>query len=69
MFVIAKKIKELFARTFNGNSARVRCVSSTTVVINIMLLDWLRRKRTKHDNTKRRNLKLVTFFALWNNTH
>ena len=37
MFVIAKKIKELFAPTLNGIAASVRCVSSIIVVLNAKL--------------------------------
>ena len=46
----SKKIKKLFVPTLNGMTARVRCVSSTTVVVNAKLLDWLWRKRTKKKN-------------------
>ena len=48
MFVKAKKIKKLYVPTLNGMTARVRCVFSTTVVVNAKLLDWLWRKRTKN---------------------
>ena len=34
MFVMAKKIKELFASTLNRIPASVRCVSSMIVVVN-----------------------------------
>ena len=37
MFVMAKKIKELFASTLNGITASVRCVSSIIVVLNAKL--------------------------------
>ena len=33
MFVMAKKIRELFASTLNGITARVRCVSSMAIVL------------------------------------
>ena len=42
----SKKIKELFAPTLNGTTARVRCVSSMIVVVNAKWLSWLRRRRT-----------------------
>ena len=34
MFVMAEKIKELFASTLNGITASVICVSSMIVVLN-----------------------------------
>ena len=37
MFVIAKKIKELFASTLNRIAANVRCVSSMIVILNAKL--------------------------------
>ena len=37
MFVIAKKIKELFASTLNEITATVKCVFSITVVLNAKL--------------------------------
>ena len=48
MFVMAKKIKELFASTLNGIAASVRCMSSMIVVLNPKLLDYLQRTRTKN---------------------
>ena len=47
MFVMAKKIKELFASTFNGIAASVRCVSSMMVVLNAKLTRWERISPTK----------------------
>ena len=43
MFVMAKKIKELFAFTLKENLviARVRCVSSIIVVLNAKLSDLI----------------------------
>ena len=51
----SKKIKELFVPNLNGITARVRCVSSTTVVVNAKLHDRLRRLRTEKDDGERRN--------------
>ena len=59
-----KKINELFAPTLIGITATVRCVSSTTVVLNVTLRHQLWHKRAKKDYEKRRNLKLVTFFCV-----
>ena len=39
MFLMAKKIKELFASILNGITASVRYVSSMTVVLNAKLPD------------------------------
>ena len=47
MFVISEIIKELFALILNRITARIRCVSSTTVVLNAKLLDRLLRTLTK----------------------
>ena len=41
MFVMAKKIKELFASTLNGITTSVRCVFSIIVVINAKLAQLL----------------------------
>ena len=41
MFVMAKKIKELFASTLNGILASVRCVSSMIVVLNVKFVRLL----------------------------
>ena len=47
MFVMAKKIKELFASTLAGIPISVRCVSSMIVVLTLDLLNRLRRTQTK----------------------
>ena len=44
-----KKIKELFASTLNGTTARVKCVSSIIVVLN----GKLTRLIAAHTNKKR----------------
>ena len=48
MFVIAKKIKELFASTLHGISISVRSVSSIIVILNAKFA----RLRTAHANKK-----------------
>ena len=61
MFVIAKKIKELFTPTLNGIAARVKCVSSTTVVAKSKLLKHTKttgNKETRSDFLPRLNNKL-----------
>ena len=56
MFVMAKKIKQLFTSTLNGLTASVRCVSSMIVVLNSKLA------RLK-DGEKRRSPTRVLCFA------
>ena len=63
MFVMAKKIKELFASTLNGITARVRCVSSIIVVLNAKLTQLIAVHANKKDGEKRRSLTTVPFFA------
>ena len=41
MFVMAKKIKELFASTLNRIPASVKCVSSIIVVLNVKFVRLL----------------------------
>ena len=48
MFVMANKIKELFASTLNGITASVRCVSSVIVVQNAKLPGYLGCTQTKN---------------------
>ena len=58
MFVTAKKIKSCSPEI----AGSVRCVSSTLVVLDARLPDWLRRKRTKDDGEKgiNTNIKLMS---------
>ena len=51
VFVIAKN-KEFFISILNIIAASVRWVSSTQVVLNTKLTDWLRRTQTKEDDEK-----------------
>ena len=63
MFVITKKIKELFASTLNGIAASVRCVSSMIVVINAKLTRLIAAHAKKKYGEKRRSPTRVPFFA------
>ena len=63
MFVMAKKIKELFASTLNGIPASVRYVSSMTVVLNAKLPRLIAAHMNKKDSDKRKSPKRVPFFA------
>ena len=58
----SKIIKEMLAPTLNRIAVRVKCVSSTAVVVNAELLDRLRREQTKKTVGKR-----GTFLAWSNN--
>ena len=53
MFVMAKKIEELFASTLNGIPASVRCVSSMIVVLNFKFALLLAAHANKKDGEKR----------------
>ena len=55
----SKKCNKLFIPSWNGIAASVRCLSSTLVILNAKLLDYLRRMQTKEDGEKRRNPKTV----------
>ena len=56
MFVMANKIKELFASTFNGITASVRCVSSIIVVLNARLTQLIaahaNKKAVRNEETR-----------------
>ena len=66
MFVMANKIKELFASTLNGITASVRCVSSMIVVLNDKLARLVASHANKKDHEKRRSPARVPFFASQN---
>ena len=55
MFVIAKKIKELFTSTLNRIAASVRCVSSMIIVLNAQLTRLIAAQANKKDGEKRRS--------------
>ena len=63
MFVMAKKIKELFTPTLNGISASVRCVSSMVVILNAKFAQLLAAYANKKDSEKRRSPTRVSCFA------
>ena len=63
MFVIAKKIKELFASTLNGIPISVRCVSSMIVFLNAKFARLLAARANKKDGEKRGSLTSVPCFA------
>ena len=63
MFVMAKKIKELFTSTLNGITASVRCVSSIIVVLNAKFARLLAAHANKKDGEKRRSPTRVPCFA------
>ena len=64
MFVIAKKIKELFASTLNGIPISVRCVSSTMIVVlNAKFARLLAAHANKKAGEKRRSPKKVPCLA------
>ena len=63
MFVMAKKIKELFTSTLNGIPASVRCVSSIIVVLNAKLTRLIAAHSNKKDGEKRKSPKRVPFFC------
>ena len=63
MFVMAKKIKELFASTLNGIPASVRCVSSVTVVLNAKFARLIAAHTNKKSGEKRRSPTRVPCFA------
>ena len=52
MFVMAKKIKELFVSTLNEVTASVRCVSSMIVVLNAKLTRLIAAHANKKDSEK-----------------
>ena len=63
MFLMAKKIKELFASILNGITASVRYVSSMTVVLNAKLPRLIAAHMNKKDGEKRRSPTRVSLFA------
>ena len=63
MFVMAKKIEEVFASTFNGIPASVRCVTSMIVVLNAKFARLLAAHVTEEDCEKRRSPTRVPCFA------
>ena len=63
MFVMTKKIKELFASTLTGITASVRCVSSMIVVLNAKFARLLAAHANKKDGEKRRSPTRVPCFA------
>ena len=63
MFVMAKKIKELFASTLNGIPASVRCVSSIIVVLNAKFARLLLAHANKKDGEKLGSPTTVPCFA------
>ena len=63
MFVMAKKLKELFASTLNGITARVKCVSSMIVVLNAKFSRLLVAHANKKDGEERRSPTIVSCFA------
>ena len=63
MFVMAKKIKELFASTLNKITASVRCVSSIVVILNAKLTRLIAAHANKKDNEKRKSSRRVLFFC------
>ena len=62
VFVIAKKLKKLFASTLNRITASVRCVSSIIVVLNADLSQLIAAHANKKDSEKRKSPKRVPFF-------
>ena len=63
MFVIAKKIKELFTSTLNRKPASVKCVSSIMIGLNAKFAPLLAAHANKKAGEKRRTLTGVTCFA------
>ena len=61
MFVMAKKIEELFAFTLNRITASVRCVSPITVVRNAKLTRLIAAHANKKDSEKGKSLKSAVF--------
>ena len=61
MFVMAKKINELFASALNGIAASVRYVSSIIVVLNAKLTRLVAAHANKKGGVKRRNQTKVPF--------
>ena len=59
MFVMAKKIKELFASTLNKITASVRCVSSIVVILNAKLT----RLIAAHANKKYEKHRIRNFYG------
>ena len=66
MFVMAKKIKELFASTLAGIAISVRCVSSMIVVLNAKFAQSLAAHAKKRDDENRRSPTTVPYFATRN---
>ena len=54
MFVMARKIKELFASTLNGLTASVRCVSSMIVVLDAKFA-WLLAAHADKDDCEKQS--------------
>ena len=64
MFVMAKKIKELFVSTLNEVTASVRCVSSMIVVLNAKFGRLIATHGNKRDCEKRKSPTRVPFWLL-----
>ena len=63
MFVMTKKIKELFASTLNGIAVSVRCVSVIIVILNAKLTRLIAAHANKKDSEKRRSPTRVSFLG------
>ena len=61
MFVMANKVKELFASTSNGITASVRCVPSMIFALNAKLTRLIAAHVSKKDSEKRRSSTRVPF--------
>ena len=66
MFVMANRIKELFASTLDRISFSVRCVSSIIVVLNAKVAQLFAAQANKKDGEKQRSPTKVPYFASQN---
>ena len=69
MFVMVKKIKELFSSTLNGIPASARCASSMIVVLNAKLGRLIAAHANKKAGEQRRSPTKVPFLLVVAHKH